>query len=454
MLDVWKDLDSRRPPSWFHRDKFGIFIHWGPYSVPSYRSVENKQFGSYAEWYYASVYGKYRNHDQGFHRRVYGDRSYRSFAQDFKAELYDPDRLASLIRDSGARYTVLTAKHHDGYCLWPTRNRHKRGWNSGDVGAHRDLLGDLRQAIISQGMRFGIYYSMIDWESVPSHRCDGGYFIPEEDVRRFGLGREVYLKEVLYPQLRELIENYEPSLFYADGGEWDLSEIESGVISFLTWLYKESPVRDEIVVNDRFYKEMPGHHGDYYSTEYRDKQVEGHLWEESRGIGESYGFNRAERLENYLPLKKIISELVYVISRGGNFLLNIGPMADGTIPVIEEERLKGVGAWLSLCGEAIFGTESLEGTGICPATTNDAGDCFLFFEEENFGEDGRVRFKFPVANDWRWGDNASCEIVGVCRGTFIVEEDVAAIIVDNPIRLARFIEKYGTGVVKISSLVL
>jgi len=131
-----------------------------------------------------------------------------------------------------------------------------------------------------------------------------------------------------------------------------------------------------VVVNDRWAKGMPGHHGDYYSSEYQDVEGIGaaHPWEESRGMGLSYGFNRAENLEQYRTSKELVHELIDVVSRGGNLLLNVGPTADGRIPVIMQERLRDIGSWLAVNGEAIFGTRPWlregahpsDGTGVIP----------------------------------------------------------------------------------------
>lgn len=441
MKESWEELDQRKIPEWFQKAKFGIFIHWGPYSVPAYRSVNNEQFGSYAEWYYASVYGIYRNQDQEYHKQMYGDSDYREFGKQFHAELFDPDYLTGLIQESGARYMVLTTKHHDGYCMWPTRNPHKKGWNSGEVGPKRDLVGELRAAALQKGIEFGVYYSIIDWESVPSHRCDGGYFIPQKDVEKYGVSKETYLKEILKPQLYELVETYEPSLFFSDGGEWDLTEEESSVREFLSWLYQESPVKDKVVVNDRFYREMPGNHGDYYSTEYQDKVIGGHPWEESRGIGKSYGFNRAERLEDYSTSKELIAELVAIVSRGGNFLLNIGPMADGTIPVHEVERLKEMGAWLQICGEAIYETSPFEGENENPVTVKDQ-ILYLFWESTDFE-------KIPLILGQRrqiW----NVEILGVQKDCcFSYEKERLQISVENLEQAIRMSERFGMNVIKV-----
>lgn len=411
MKILWDYLDNRSLPDWYANAKFGIFIHWGPYSVPAYKTVVDKQFGSYAEWYYATVYGNHGDNKDSFHKKVYGDKEYREFGYDFKAELFDPDSFAEIIKKSGARYAVLTSKHHDGFCLWKTDNVHKVNWNSSDIGPHRDLVKELSESIRKKGIKFGLYYSIIDWESVPSHRCDGGYFIPMKDVKKYGLSKEVYLKEVLQKQLYEIVNKFEPSLIFADGGEWDLTEDEVKVKEFLYWLYNESPVKDEVVVNDRFYKGMEGKHGDYYSTEYNDKILEEyHIFEESRGIGKSYGYNRLEKLEDYLTSKEIIKELYKTVSKGGNFLLNIGPRADGQIPTLQVERLKEVGKWLDFCGEAIFNTRA--NFKFINSTTNEKFNYYFINPEK--GNEFKIENKFLKeigSNVDILGVENNCEII-------------------------------------------
>ena len=356
---TWKSLDSRAIPTWFQKAKFGIFIHWGVYSVPAWRKLSDERFGSYAEWYYASVYGNYKNNGDDFHERVYGkDYEYRNFAKNFKAELFDPDFWAETFKNAGAKYVVLTSKHHEGYCLWPTQNSHKKNWRVGDVGPKVDIVGELAKAVRSKGMRMGLYYSIVDWETNWSHRPDGGYFIPEKDRKKYGINEERYPDEILIPQLKELVQTYRPSVIYTDGGEWDFSEEYSQVKDFLAWLYNHAPNKEEVVINDRFCVGMPGNHGDYYSTEYKDVDGFGeiHPWEESRGVGGSYGFNRAESLENYNTSEQLIHELIEMVSNGGNFLLNVGPTSDGRIPVIQQQRLKDIGDWLRINGDAIYET--------------------------------------------------------------------------------------------------
>ncbi|MBP6459758.1 MAG: alpha-L-fucosidase [Crocinitomicaceae bacterium] len=355
----WQSIDSRPIPSWFQQAKFGIFIHWGVYSVPAWRKLESERYASYAEWYYARVIYNEENGGKAFHETNYGANfEYRDFAPLFKAELFDATFFADLIAQSGAKYAVLTSKHHDGYCLWPASNKYKQNWNSVNIGPKRDLVGELSTAIKNKGLKMGLYYSIIEWESTPTHRTESGYFLPDALIQKYQIPADTYVNEVLIPELKELVNRYEPSLIFSDGGEWDLDENYVQTKEFLSWLYEESPVKNEIVVNDRFHKGMPGVYGDYYSSEYNDAEhiQNDHPWEESRGIGDSYGFNRAENWNHYNSTKDLILELVDIVSRGGNLLLNIGPAADGTIPVVMQERLIEIGQWLHVNGEGIYNT--------------------------------------------------------------------------------------------------
>ncbi len=353
----WKSLDSRPIPEWFQDAKFGIFIHWGIYSVPAWRKLEPGLYASYAEWYYARVMYNPNNGGRAFHIKNYGkDFEYRDFAPMFKAELFDPDFFADLFKRAGAKYVVLTSKHHDGFCLWPTKSPFKKNWNSMNVGPKRDLVGDLTKSVRAAGLKMGLYYSIIEWESSWTHRTKSGYYLPEYIVKKYKIPEDEYVDKHLIPQLKELVNNYKPSLIFSDGGEWDGSEDYFKTKEFLAWLYNDSPVKNEVVVNDRFCKGMTANHGDYFSSEYQDMKDTGvfHPWEESRGVGGSYGFNRAENLGDYATSHDLIHELIDIVSRGGNLLLNVGPTADGRIPVIMQERLIDIGNWLKVNGEAIY----------------------------------------------------------------------------------------------------
>jgi len=389
--NTWESLDSRPIPTWFEDAKFGIFIHWGVYSVPAWRKLEPGLYASYAEWYYARVMFNPDNGGEEFHNKNYGvDFEYRDFGPLFKAELFDPDFWADLFKRAGANYVVLTSKHHDGYCLWPTKSPFKTNWNSMDVGPKRDLVGDLTDAVRKKGMKMGLYYSNIEWESNWTHRTESGYYLPEWVVERYKIPEDVYVDMHMNPQLKELVMSYEPSLIFADGGEWDGSDGYWRTRDFLAWLYNDSPVRNEVVVNDRFARDMPGNHGDYYSSEYQDTEAvnSGHPWEENRGIGGSYGFNRAENIDDYNSSEELIHELIDIVSRGGNLLLNVGPTADGRIPVIMQQRLLDIGDWLKVNGEAIYGSRKREVSSLVNGEqklyfTTNAGSIYCLFDQWN-----------------------------------------------------------------------
>jgi len=337
---TWESLDKRPTPQWYLDAKFGIFIHWGVYSVPAWGASQQ-----YAEWYWNNIANKKADNPWWqFHKRVYGENfDYKDFAPRFKAELFDADRWADLFFRSGAKYVVPTSKHHEGFCIWPSPHANAawgRPWNSVDAGPKRDLLGELATAVRKQpGMHMGFYYSLYEW------------FNP-----LWLTNKPAYVTEHMHPQFKDVVTRYSPDIIFSDG-EWDLTSAEWKSPELLAWLFNESPCRDTVVVDDRWGKDCRHHHGTYYTTEYGAGMKDAsHPWEESRGMAYSYGYNRAERIEDYKTAQEFVLTLVDLVSRGGNFLLDIGPCADGTIPPVMEERLLQIGDWLRVNGEAIYGT--------------------------------------------------------------------------------------------------
>ena len=346
----WSSLDQRPIPEWYTDSKFGIFIHWGTYSVPAYAPVEDVGlYAKYAEWYWRrSTNPDAEGYDEftAFHNRVYGeDVTYQDFARMFEAEMYEPEKWARIFKDAGAQYVVLTSKHHEGFTLWPSE--YSWNWNAVDIGPNRDLAGDFMEAMRDAGLKAGFYYSLYEWYN-PQYRND----------------LQSYIDDYMWPQLKELVVSYEPDIVWADG-EWDHESEVWGSEAFLAWLYNESPVAEDVVVNDRWGEETRSKHGGFYTTEYAivhggegiDEEAAMHPWEETRGIGGSFGYNRNEDLEHYSTSEELVEMLVDIVSNGGNFLLNVGPTADGRIPVIMQQRLHDMGEWLDVAGEAIYGTE-------------------------------------------------------------------------------------------------
>jgi alpha-L-fucosidase len=333
----WSSLNNRPVPAWFRDAKFGIFIHWGVYAVPGYTTK-----GGYAEWYQHGLETGDSARKE-YHRKRFGNLTYYDLADQFKAELYNPDEWARLFEKSGAKYMVLTSKHHDGYALWPNNDASRtwgRGWNSLVTGPRRDLLGDLFRAVRKTSVRAGMYYSLYEWFN-PLWKSD----------------QEKYVSTHVWPQMKELINNYQPDVFWTDG-DWDASDATWKSKEFLAWMYNESPVKDKVVTYDRWGSGIRFKQGAVFTPEYQPElDFDQHYWEESRGMGYSYGYNREEDAWDYNSAQSLIYHLIDKVSRGGNFLLDIGPDAHGKIPPIMQERLLDIGKWLSANGEAIYGTE-------------------------------------------------------------------------------------------------
>lgn len=332
---TWESIDSRPSPQWFEDAKFGIFIHWGVYSVPSWGPKDR-----YSEWYWHDMQDK-NGETWKFHAKTYGERfQYQDFAPQFKAEMYDPAHWAEVFARAGAKYVVLTSKHHEGFSLWPDPTNWN--WNAMDVGPHRDLAGDLITVVRAKGLRMGFYYSFYEWFN-PLYRAD---------VNR-------YVDQYMLPQLKDLVQRYQPDLVWPDG-EWDHPSDTWRSTEFLAWLLNESNAPKDVAINDRWGKDCRSVHGGFSTPEYQHRP-EGPLmnagrFEECQGMGKSFGYNRNETAENYRSATELLHLLIDTVSRGGNLLLDIGPTADGRIPAIMEQRLLDMGEWLTVNGEAIYGT--------------------------------------------------------------------------------------------------
>ncbi len=342
---TWQSLDSRPVPEWFGNAKFGIFIHWGPYSVPAWTPK-----GTYTEWYQYWLQnktlfgnGNFKGDEVvNYHEKTYGkDFSYYQFGEMFTADLFEPDEWTELFKKAGAKYVVLTSKHHDGFTLWPNKQANDRGfaWNSMEVGAKKDLVGLLSKSVKDAGLKMGLYYSLYEWYHP--------WWINDKDR---------FVDEHFLPQVKELVQNYEPDVLWADG-EWDMEADKWKSKEFLSWLFNESKVKNSIVINDRWGKGIRKNHGGYFTTEYEAEAPEfTRPWEECRGMGFSFGYNQNEDAEDYNSVKALTLMLVNIVSTGGNLLLDIGPDARGKIPPIMQDRLLKMGKWLEVNGEAIYNT--------------------------------------------------------------------------------------------------
>ncbi|KAK0054541.1 alpha-L-fucosidase [Biomphalaria pfeifferi] len=333
----WDSLDSRPLPDWYDQGKIGIFIHWGVFSVPSFSS----------EWFWYHWQGPQKwpaiqnfmaaNYPPGW--------TYADFAEQFDtpAGLYDPDHWADIFNASGARYVVQVTKHHEGFTSWPSK--HSFNWNSMDVGPKRDLVADISTAVRKYpNLRYGVYHSLFEWFN-PLYLQDAAN---EYKTQEFPFTKTL-------PELYELVSTYKPDIVWSDG--CPSTDAYWNSTYFLAWLYNESPVKDTVVTNDRWGENCICKHGGFLtcSDGYNPGKLSTRKFENAMKLdGASWGYRRDLNLKLTISIEKLLQTVVKTISCNGNILINVGPTKEGTIPPIFEERLRQMGSWLQVNGEAVY----------------------------------------------------------------------------------------------------
>jgi len=346
-----ESLNKHPLPEWYADAKLGIFIHWGLYSVPGwaplqhpehdFRNVDYIKYNPYAEWYY-NVMRIDGSPTQAYHREHYGaNYDYYNFAATFNHDSarWDAEQWAKIFEDTGAKYVVLATKHHDGFTLWPSTIANPT-LAKDRQHADRDIVGDLTAAVRNHGMRMGLYYSGgYDWTFVP------GPIRVAADYDKVKPQSEAYGKYA-DGQIEELIAKYHPAVLWNDI-DWPKS---GQPLKIMADYYNTVP---DGVVDDRFGVK----HADFTSPEYEKvDEIREKKWEECRGLGRSFGYNRAEGEAETIAPDALIYLLVDIVSKNGNLLLDVGPESDGTIPPVQMSRLRALGAWMHQNGDAIYGT--------------------------------------------------------------------------------------------------
>ncbi|QGY47809.1 hypothetical protein GM418_30385 [Maribellus comscasis] len=381
-------LDSHPVPEWFNDAKFGIFIHWGVYAVPAFHEWYVEYMSPKSQWGHSpegppytaeqgnlpdSVFrSKIRNGANKYHRGNYGaDFEYDEFIPMFKAEKYNPENWAGLFKSAGAQYVVLTAKHGDEFALWPTKYTDR---NAMDMGPHRDLAGDLLKEVRSMGMKMGFYHNTTYsfWD------------------KRYPNKEWV---DYMNNSIKELVDLYQPDILWGDvpvgpfrnnngkplgANHWNSKEV-------IAYFYNHSENPDQVVTNERWGLDTTASQalsdrsvsnslwakqaqrwntgngiflGDFQTPERRNiTGIFDSPWETCDALDPtSWGYNKQTPDDAYMTTNELVDYLADIVSKGGNLLINIGPRADGTIPEVMQNRLKGIGLWLSINGEAIYGT--------------------------------------------------------------------------------------------------
>lgn len=355
---AWESLEQYSAPAWFEDAKFGIFIHWGVYSVPAYGS----------EWYPRDMYidyppereqerpERYRSYEH--HRETYGPHKefgYKDFVPMFKAEKWDPRAWVKLFRKAGAKYVVPVGEHHDGFALYDSS--HTR-WDSVDMGPHRDIVGELSEAARKRGMHFGVstHYAH-NWKYFTYNEAFdtvdpayAGLYNKDHDPKDPPSQEHI---EHWYARTVEIVDKYRPEILWFDFGflapEYDRYRKEIAAYYYnkgIEWgkgvvlQYKKEGYPPGIAVLDIERGKL---------NEVRDM-----VWQTDTAVSKkSWGYIKDDEFKS---VDRLVDDLADIVSKNGCLLLNVGPRPDGTIPQEAVDILLGIGKWLDLNGEAIYGT--------------------------------------------------------------------------------------------------
>ena len=362
-MDVFKRFE-REVPEWFLDAKLGFMVSWGAFSVPAWGepigelgTIEDwKEWfkhNPYAEWYYNTIRIE-GSPAREYHKKNFNDCDYDDLLDMWKAEKFQPDEWAKLFAYAGAQYIVPLSKHHDGITLWDAPGTGTR--NTVHRGPKRDLIGDIATAVRKAGIRFAVYYSGgLDWEVTKTLPA-----ISDNNQGVDGMQRPVDAAYSMYAykHVIDLIDRYKPDLLWNDIQWPDFSkrEGEYSLAALFDYYYKEVP---HGVVNDRWGKET---HFDYETSEYQfmADSESAPAWENCRGIGLSFGYNQVESEQHSLNTESALRHFLDIVSRGGNFLLNVGPTASGEIPEIQRKVLMGLGDWMAINSGAVYATRAIK----------------------------------------------------------------------------------------------
>ena len=384
-LPTWESLAAYRVPDWFRDAKFGIFIHWGPYSVPA--------FGN--EWYSRNMYQPGKPEFE-HHRQTYGPQSefgYKDFIPLLTGNHFDPNAWAALFREAGAQYVVPVAEHHDGFAMYRSE---LNPWNATAMGPKRDVIGELSQAVRDRSMVFGL----------SSHRAENWWFFNggmtfDSDVRA---GKHATLYGPAQPQHMppstrfleewvdhtiELVDSYEPQLLYFDW--WIHRPAYKAHLPHLAAHYYNLMAAtglDPVLT----YKDQAFPPGTAVEDVERGSSatLRPNPWQACTSISRK-SWCYLEEDQDYKTAQELVSTLADVASKNGSLLLNVGPKADGTIADQEQALLKQIGAWLAVNCEAIYASRPWSVFGEGPTKLTDGG-----FSEFKQGAYGPHDFRFTT----------------------------------------------------------
>jgi alpha-L-fucosidase len=305
---------------WWRDARFGMFIHWGIYAIPAQ-----------GEWFMTNAHVPRAKYAQ--------------YAKEFSPTEFDADEWVKIAHDAGMRYLVITSKHHDGFCMFNTKATE---YNVVDATPwKKDPLKALTAACRRYGVLFGVYYSIMDWHSPDQLANKEDTLSPMYNPTHFKPNQKQAYVDFMKTQLKELLTEYHPAILWFDGGWMNGWTAEDGeaIYRFLRGL------DPKLIINDRVVGT-----GDYGTPEQHipANGLPGQDWETCMTINNSWGYNSSDT--NFKSTRELLHNLIDIASKGGNYLLNVGPTAKGVIPQVEIDRLEGMGRWLEINGESIYST--------------------------------------------------------------------------------------------------
>ena len=407
----WDSLARYQIPEWYKDAKFGIFIHWGVYSVPAYGN----------EWYPREMYNanKSRRGIYQHHLETYGKPSefgYKDFIPLFKAEKFNAEDWAQLFRDAGAKYVIPVAEHHDGF---PMYDSDYTEWNAARMGPRRDIIGELSAAVRKQGLTFGLSSHRVEnwWffgegRKIESDVTDERYrdlYGPARDRTESENGKtppdEAFLQDWLL-RCCELVDKYQPQVIWFD---WWIAQpvVQPYLMTFSSYYYNRGAEWDKgVAIN---YKKLGGESfpdtaGVLDIERGGLAEIRDLFWQTDTSVSKtSWGYVTNHQ---YKTVDSLIDDLVDIVSKNGCMLLNIGPKPDGTIPEAEQRMLLEIGEWLKLNGEAIYGSRPWHRYGEGPtlvedgAMTNDAESRRRGFGSEDLRFTAKDDVLYVIGLEW------------------------------------------------------
>ncbi len=364
---------------WWRDARFGLFIHWGLYAIPA-GTWDGKRIDGIGEWIMNSA-------------NIPVDR-YEQLARQFNPVKYDAAQWVRIAKDAGARYIVITSKHHDGFSLFDSAVSNYDVVDSTPYG--KCLLKPLADECHKQGLKFCVYHSIMDWHHPAQYRGSPQHYNPTKIHPERKQEYVTYLKA----QLKELVDCCDTAVLWFDG-EWTDWWTEEDAQDLCRYLHVLKP---DIIINNRVGKGRQGMQGmsgtdREYSGDFGTPEQEipatgipGVDWESCMTMNDTWGFRSDD--QHWKSAETLIRNLIDIASKGGNYLLNVGPTAEGEIPAPSVERLAAIGAWMKTNGESIYATEAspLAETpwGRCTRRTLADGSVRLYLHLFQWPTDGRL----------------------------------------------------------------